>query len=214
MSQPLLTLVCFAVKEEAKPFTKLIGDQPNLKTLVSGMGWRNAEQAIRKALQQERPRLVLTCGFAGGLNPNLGAGTVVFAADPDTGLESRLQAAGAKPARFHCVNRVAVTAQEKRALRETTGADAVEMESGIICKACRDQQVPSATVRVILDTAEQDLPVDFNALMTPDQQMNYAKLALTLLASPGTIGRLMSFQKQVAAAAQSLGTVLSKALGA
>jgi adenosylhomocysteine nucleosidase len=212
MSQSPLTLVCFAVKEEAKPFSQLAGPQPHLRTLITGMGWRHAEQAIRAALQKERPQRVLTCGFAGGLNPDLLTGTVVFSVDAATGLEPALRAAGAKAARFHCADRVAVTAQEKHVLRDRTGADAVEMESSIICKVCREQQISSGTVRVILDALDQDLPLDFNALMTPDQQMSYSKLARALLTSPSAIGRLMAFQKQCATAAQALGRVLTQAL--
>jgi nucleoside phosphorylase len=201
-------LVCFAVKEEARAFQKLAGERADLKVILVGMGKRNAERAIRAALAAEQPKLVLTCGFAGGLRPELTMGTVVFAAGPETGLEPALLAAGAKRARFHCADRVAATAQEKRALWEATGADAVEMESEIICAVCREQKIPCAAVRVILDTANEDLPLDFNQLMTADQRLDNSKLALTLLKSPGKVGALLRLQKQSQTAARNLAEVL------
>ena len=136
-------------------------------------------------------------------------GTVVFAADPETGLKPALLAAGAKSASFHCADRVAASSEEKRALWKATGADAVEMESEIICAVCREQKIPSATVRVILDTANEDLPLDFNQLMTAEQKMSYGKLALALVKSPGKIGSLLRLQKQSEAAAEKLGQVLA-----
>jgi adenosylhomocysteine nucleosidase len=203
-------LVCFAVKEEARAFQKLVGERGNLEVILVGMGKRNAERAIRAALAKERPQLVLTCGFAGGLRPDLAMGAVVFATDPETGLEAALLAAGAKPARFHCAEDVAATAEQKRALWKATGADAVEMESQVICAVCREQNIPSATVRVILDTANEDLPLDFNQLMTADQKLSYGKLALALAKSPGKIGVLLRLQKEGEAAAGKLAVVLGR----
>ena len=203
-------LVCFAVKEEARAFKKLAAKRGNLKVILVGMGKRNAERAIRAALAKERPQLVLTCGFAGGLRPDLVMGTVVFAADPETGLESALLAAGAKKAHFHCAEGVAATAEQKRALREATAADAVEMESRVICAVCREQRIPSATVRVILDTANEDLPLDFSQLMTADQKLSYGKLAVALAKSPGKVGGLLRLQKQTRAAAGSLAEILAR----
>jgi len=210
MSRSPLTLVCFAVKEEAGFFSELAGRQPHLQTLLTGIGQRNAEKTVRAALAAQAPTLVLTCGFAGGLRPELRAGTVLFATDADAGLEPALIRAGARPGRFHCAPRVAATAQEKRVLWETTGADAVEMESQVICGICRAQNIPSAIVRVILDTASEDLPLDFSRLMTTDQRMAYGKLALALLRSPAKIGALVRLQKQARAAAAKLAEVLVK----
>ena len=202
--------VCFAVKEEARAFQQLVGESGNVKVIFVGIGKRNAEQAIREALAEERPELVLTCGFAGGLRLDLTMGTVVFDADPGTGLQPALLAAGAKPARFHCAEQVAATAAKKLALRESTGADAVEMESQAICAVCREQKLPCATVRVILDTAQEDLPLDFGRLMTAEQKVSYGKLALALAKSPGKVGALLRLRKRTQEAARRLAEVLAR----
>ena len=207
---PAGVLVCFAVKEEARPFQKLAEGRASLSVIVVGMGRLNADRAIREALAKERPRLVLTCGFAGGLNPELTAGAVVFSSDAEAKLDSTLQAAGARPVRFHCAERVAGTGAEKRALRESTGADAVEMESDAIRAVCREQGIPGATVRVILDTADEDLPLDFNQLMTPDMRLDGAKLALAIMKAPGKIGALRRLQQQGNLCAEKLAQVLEK----
>jgi adenosylhomocysteine nucleosidase len=205
-------LLTFAVKEESFPFQKLIGAPSNLRVLLTGIGQRNAAKAIRQALAEQSPGLVLTCGFAGGLNPALTLGTVVFSADDGFALAPAVRAAGARPATFHCAQRVAVTAKEKQALWHGTGADAVEMESGVIRTICRERKIPSATVRVISDIAQDDLPLDFNLFLDAEQNFNYARLAMALLKSPGKTGALLKLQKQTQAAAAGLAEVLAKVI--
>ena len=228
-----------------------------MRILLTGVGQRNAENAIRHALAGQPPKLVLTCGFAGGLNPDLATGTVVFSIDqeltdavnpppapPPGGSEisdasahlaspegsgvgsiaqnapgqSRLlalalEAAGGRAATIHCAGRVVSKAEEKRALRKLTGADAVEMESGIIRAICREHNIPSATVRVISDPANEDLPLDFNLVLDAGQNLRRGKLALALAKSPGKIGALLQLRRQTRKAAERLAQVLTKAIG-
>jgi len=205
------TLVCFAVREEARPFQQIVSGG-NIRVLVTGMGKRNAEASLRKSIDAARPARVLSCGFAGGLDPALKLGTILFAVENIGELENALRAAGAQPGKFHCSDRVAATAAEKHALRERTGADAVEMESAVMGAVSREAGIPFATVRVILDTAGEDLPLDFNKLMTRRDTLSYPKLAGALVASPGKIGALMRFQKKTQAAAEALAGVLEKTL--
>ena len=176
------------------------------------MGKANAEKAFRGFLSEQRPTLVLTCGFAGGLKPELRKGSVIFNVDPETELSSALLAAGAKPGAFHCATHVATTAAEKMALHKATSADAVEMESGVIRDICRATGIPAGTIRVILDSAEQDLPLDFNKLMTLDHRIDYGKLSISILKSPWKIPALLRLQKEGTAAAQQLAKLLNQVL--
>ncbi|MBX3747354.1 MAG: hypothetical protein KF833_18750 [Verrucomicrobiae bacterium] len=204
------TLVCFAVREEAAPFRAVA--PADTRVLVTGMGAANAALRLRRHLVTHLPRRVVTAGYAGGLNPDLPAGTVLFSTERDPELTSRLPEAGAVPGTFHCASRVAVTTAEKRNLREATGADAVEMESGIIADVCREHLLPVATVRVILDPADADLPLDFNALMTPRHTVCLGRLIGHLLLHPGAVPRLLRFRRECARAAQRLAKVLRAAL--
>jgi uridine phosphorylase len=229
-------LVCFALKEEAAPFRKMaagtVAAVQGASILITGIGRRNAEKSLREFLNSCRsrgnetqvkniletphvvsydPNLVLTCGFAGGLNLDLKPGDVVFELSTlNSQLSTCLLAAGAKPAKFFCADRIATTVAEKKKLRAETGADAVEMESGAIQAVCRERGIPCATVRVISDTANEDLPLDFNALAKPDMSLDYGKLAWAIASSPGKISALLKLQKQTRFAAQRLADVLSK----
>ncbi len=141
------------------------------------------------------PKLVLTCGFAGGLNPELETGDVVFMTGYPA-LEERLINADATLANFFTASRIATTVAEKKKLRDETGADVVEMESGAILAICRESRIPCAMVRVISDAADEDLPLDFNKLSKPDMSLHYGKLAWAICKSPWKIGALLALHRK------------------
>jgi adenosylhomocysteine nucleosidase len=207
------TLICFALKEEAAPFHKIAAQRPGVFTVIVGIGRQNAEKSVRSFLASNSPELVLTCGFAGGLNPDLKLGDVIFELSTlNIQPSTRLLAAGAKSAKIFCADRIATTVAEKKALRAETGADAVEMESAAIHAVCAERGIPCVTVRVISDTADEDLPLDFNALAKADKSIDFGKLFLAIAKSPGKIGALMALQKKTRLAAERLAAVLSKIL--
>lgn len=201
-------LVCFAVKEEAAGFSFPRPQTGSVVTLLTGMGRDNASRAIEQALQNHKPKAVISAGFAGGLNSQLRRGTVVFDSSDELGIIEQLRDLGAMQANFHCAKRVAVTTVEKSLIRDQTGADVVEMESSAIRTICRQANIPSAMIRVISDAADEDLPLDFNAVMTPDCRMHWGKFAGVLLRTPSLIGRLIEFQRHTKQAARELGRVL------
>lgn len=208
------TLICFAVDHEAGPFRRHARAFPEVRIIVTGMGIQNARSGLVSALQGNSFSAVITSGFAGGLNPALPLGAVVFDADAGFTLIGSLKAAGAIPGRFLCAERVMATAGEKKRAWAATHLDAVEMESGVIRELCRGRGIPSATVRVISDVADQDLPIDFNRFMTPDQRIDYVRLVWALARSPAKVPRLLRFAGESRAATRQLAKVLARALSA
>jgi nucleoside phosphorylase len=200
-------VVFFAVKQETAAFKSFAASHGGLKVVVTGMGIANARRAALQAISAVSPQLVLTCGFAGGLAPSLSTGDVVFDTEAED-IASRLLGGGARRASFLCVSRIAVTAQEKLNLRQQTGRDAVEMESEVIRSIATEQQIPSATVRVILDPAEEDLPLDFNLMLNAEQEIQPSKLALAIAKAPNRIPALIKFGRQSRVAAEALAKVL------
>ena len=203
------TLICFALKEEAAPFRKIAAGKTGITILLTGIGRQNAEKSLREFLATHSPKLVLTCGFAGGLNPDLKLGDIIFETSDET-LRAKLLGAGAKQLKFFCADHIAITVAEKKKLRAETGADAVEMESAAIHAVCRERGIPCATVRVISDSANEDLPLDFNALSKTDKGLDYGKLFFAITKSPGKIRALLELQKKTKFAAEQLAGILAK----
>jgi adenosylhomocysteine nucleosidase len=209
---PALTLVFFAVAAEARPFRRRRPTHTPVRVCLCGIGQTNARRIAVRELAGTRPGMVLTCGFAGGLNPALAHAQVLVESEPDFPLLPRLRAAGAVPGRFYCADRILITPQEKAAVWLLTRADAVEMESGAIHEACAQAGVPCATVRAISDPADQALPLDFNRLASTQWRLSYLRLVLALAPNPTKVLALRRFQKGLNLAAARLADVLGAAL--
>jgi nucleoside phosphorylase len=203
-------LVLFATPQEARPFARLAQRHPEVAVRLTGVGAVNADAALARALGEFSPRLVISSGFAGGLNPSLLRGQALFDGGSGPAILDALAACGAHRGRFHTTNAVLTTPEEKARLWRLTGADAVDMESEIVSARCRAGGLPCVNLRVISDAADEGLPLDFNQLFGTDYRIDYAKLLPALAKSPAKLVRLLVFWRQAAAASRGLAQVLER----
>ena len=119
-----------------------------------------------------------------------------------------LQKNDAQPGSILTVETVAATSIAKKMLREKTGADAVEMESGIIQAFCKAESIRVLTVRVISDSFDEDLPLDFSKMLRADDTLDPLKLAWAIACHPGKIPSLLKLQSQLKICAATLSMVL------
>ncbi|MCD6338464.1 MAG: hypothetical protein J7M29_03665 [Verrucomicrobia bacterium] len=202
--------VCFAVRAEARPLLAWAARRPGISILLTGIGPERAARTLRSRLAAARPRLVVSAGFAGGLNPDLPLGATLASGPPE--LIEPFRAAGAREGKFASSPRVATTPEEKAALRKQTGADAVEMESTAILRECAAAGAPALVVRVISDPANRLLPLDFNRAVDGQGRPRPLFFAKKLLRRPGTAIDLLRFSREARFAARRLAEVLRAGL--
>jgi adenosylhomocysteine nucleosidase len=152
--------------------------------VANGPGARLVERALEKKVNVDG---IVSTGFCGALDPELRVGDVVRGD-------------------VVSVDRVAVTLEEKRALRDTTGAAAVDMESGAIAKKAAEWGVPFHCVRAVSDTAEENMPLDFNLYRDGEGRFSRTRIALAAMQRPFTaVPALLRLDRNCRIAAESLG---------
>lgn len=151
----------------------------------TGMGPKKSHTVTKQLLEDGKWDLVISTGFAGALR-DLPIGTLVIGRevlDNPFSIPQKLPITCdadwvAKLSRFnglnpHCsVGRIATVPQvltrseEKQMLATTTGAIAVDMESGSIGLVAKEFGIPFVIIRTISDGMFEDLPLDFNLFQT------------------------------------------------
>jgi adenosylhomocysteine nucleosidase len=179
----------------------LVAQRPGWLLLASGPGPRLVSEALREKRAVDG---IVSVGFCGALDPSLAIGDIVVSVGE---VDS--------PRRFVrgeilSTDRVVVTAAEKRALRERTGAAAVEMESAAVAAKAREWGVPFRCIKVVSDTAGQDMPLDFNEYRDAAGQFSRGRIALAALRRPLTlIPALLRLDRNCRIAAGKLGEFLA-----
>jgi adenosylhomocysteine nucleosidase len=133
----------------------------------TGVGPEAAARNAAALLASARPSLLISTGFAGGLDSRLATADLLVAENfsaPELVAQSRPLLAGNAHAFFGQMTsqpQTAETVAAKAALARETGALGVDMETASIAAACAKAGVPLLAVRAISDCAQDPLPVPF-----------------------------------------------------
>ncbi len=178
---------------------------------MGGGGAAGAYEASRRLIAKGVTGLI-SFGLAGGLSPDLSAGSLVVAADvvdgqgrswrADPALSARLgDAAGS----LFAATDIIATAAAKRALWSATGALAADIESGAVAAAAAEAALPFAVLRAVCDPAHRDLPpAAQTALNAAGRIQQPLRLLRSIMGRPAQIGDLIRLGREATLARRAL----------
>lgn len=181
-----------------------------LVCIANGPGFGLVSKAVDVAGEKERFEAVVSTGFCGGLDPMLQIGDVVEVSSVmDVALGERYACRPVSAGISHVLasqDRVAETASEKAALRQSTGAGAVEMEAAIVARFAARCAAMFYCVRAVSDTASHSFSIPLNLLRNADGRFNRNRIVWQALQRPWSrIPDLLQLNRNCALAENRLG---------
>jgi adenosylhomocysteine nucleosidase len=182
----------------------ILGNLGDCEVLLAhtGVGKARAAEAMRSLLAMHRPSVLLSAGFAGGLDLELPVGQLVAATNFShmemLSVVQRKMNARVRFGPMVTVDELLETAEQKRALRERTGALAADMETAVIHAECARTGIPMLSLRVISDAASDSLPVPLSIWFDEKRQRpRPLRLVSHLARHPSLIRRFVRFVQGV-----------------
>jgi adenosylhomocysteine nucleosidase len=189
----------------------------------TGVGRDAATKATRAVIDAHRPLLVVSTGFAGGLDERLRRGDIVIASQVAIESGESLSfdlAPDSSPFpedshvhfdRLLTVDRLKSDPGDKRRLRQSSRAAAVDMETFAVAQACRERDQPALALRIISDTVDDRLPREVGRLLA--QKTLAGKLgALTgaLMQRPSSVKDIYQLKEDALVASDRLAGYLEQ----
>jgi nucleoside phosphorylase len=206
---PARVLIVTALPEELAAFA---GRRlpPGVEAASTGDGPRRAARATDALCSRYRPSLLVGAGVAGALTPDLAVGDLVVA-------HRIIDREGETPWP-HAVLVVAVAARpgarqgtllsaaEKAEWAARVGPPpaAVDMESAAWARAASAHDVPFVIIRIVSDTAGEELPGYLSRCMDDEGGIRRSAVAFAAIAHPGSIPALYRMRRRVAECAARL----------
>jgi adenosylhomocysteine nucleosidase len=203
----------------------------------SGPGAKRAAKAAHAMIDAYRPRLVVSAGFAGGLDPKLRRQDLVVATSlirlpspsrreaEDEGGELALDPAALVTwladvqdlhlGRLLTVDQIVRLREVKLQLGGKYDAIAVDMETFAVAQVCRQRTIDFLSVRAISDAADDELPADIGKLLAQKSFAGRFGAALgSIFRRPASVKDLFNLHQSALAGssrlARFLGTLIER----
>src|SRR5204862_7914575 len=131
--------VTFALPSESSDCRRLLGHQRRkIAVLHTGVGEKVCRARVDPFLDSQHFDLLISSGFAGGVDPSLGVGDLLLAenfSDPQLLAQAR-GLLGCPAGKLTTVAAMVESAGDRERLAKQLGAAAVDMETEFIAEAC------------------------------------------------------------------------------
>lgn len=206
-------------KGKAHFFRARIADS-EVNVLLTGVGGRNAWLEATKVISGGEVDICISSGLAGALRPEYRLGDVLAAKEVRAAGRKQVVAADRQLVRlaeehgaravdsFYSADHVIGLVSEKRELARL--ADAVEMESGEVLDEVAAFGARGIAIRGISDRADQNLPLDFNRVVTATGEVSISRVLGEIVRHPSSTAALMRFGGQSRVAAEKLAAFLDR----
>ena len=193
--------------------------------IVGGMGRIAARQAADLLIAGHRPRWIVSAGFGGALDPHLRRFDLIMPNviedldghrfhvdvsipdDHDHREGSRLLTGS-----LVTIDSIAATAVEKSMLRHKIGATIVDMETSAVAAVCTERGLKFLAIRVVSDTASEDLPPEVVKLMTRSGGYLVGSALRSIWNRPSSLKDFWNLHQSAQEAADKLAEMLVSAI--
>ncbi len=201
----------------------------------SGIGKKRARGVLEQVMDTYSPALVISCGFAGGLNADLKLGDILIAdrvidvAYNSNGDDFAIKAPETLNSKeflkakemsnefsFGVYSGPLITSdvaicdpKNKKELGDQNSALGVDMETSALLRTTNKQSIPLVSIRVISDTVDQEL-ANFSPCFDENGNVSKMKAGWYILTNPSLIPMAMSLKSQMPVAVKNMTTFLEK----
>jgi adenosylhomocysteine nucleosidase len=202
--------ITFALPAESSSYRRALPQNNSaVEVLHTGVGEKACQHNLANFLQGRQPNYLISAGFAGALSDELRAGDLILGKNlssiPIDRVESALSGLRLHVGDLYTADTMIESPDQRKAIRQATGAIAVDMETKFISQTCAERGIPMISIRAISDTADEPFPAPSEVLFDLEKQRtNMIKLFSFFLTHPHRIPGLVRFAGTIASARETL----------